>query len=50
MFSVLYVGADGVLNQVGTINDTAININESSFYWPDGTQGIEWVVYLFLTN
>ncbi len=39
VFSVLYVGPGGVFAEVGTINDTAVNVNETSFYWPDGSQG-----------
>jgi hypothetical protein len=39
VFNVKYVGASSEVIHVGNINDTSINVNLSSFYWPDGTQG-----------
>ena len=39
VFSVLYVDSEGEFVEVGTINDTFVNINLTSFYWPDGSQG-----------
>lgn len=40
VLDVLYVGLDGEFVYVGSVNDTANNVNTSLFYWPDGTQGM----------
>ena len=42
IFDVFYVGATGEdMHHIGSINDTAVDIDMTSFYWPDGTQGKE---------
>lgn len=47
VFSVLYVGLEGEFVEVGNINDTSVNINVSSFYWPDGSQGVDFPMYIY---